>query len=116
MFSIFTALSGRNIILVLLVFLNYNAGFAQSLLWSKLSDIHSTTASAGINPNSLIDDAGNIIYVSVEKDILHFYKYDENGSELAHLNTGENIGAFTKLIQLASGNFAIAFDHTPLEV
>src|SRR5690606_8495266 len=24
--------------------------------------------------------------------------------------------AFTKLIQLASGNFAIAFDHTPLEV
>ncbi|MBK7428831.1 MAG: T9SS type A sorting domain-containing protein [Saprospiraceae bacterium] len=71
---------------------------------------------AGIRPNSVIDEEGNIIYVSVEKDILHFYKYDANGNELAHLNSAQTTGAFSKLIKLASGDFAIAYDLTPLEV
>lgn len=106
----------RNLLIILSGILIINSGIAQTILWSKLSDTHSETATAGIRPNSVIDEAGNIFYVSVERDILHFYKLDENGNELAHLNTAQNIGAFTKLIQLTSGDFAIAYDNTPMAI
>lgn len=103
-------------IFIFLCYFRISPVFTQSLEWSKLSDIHSTTSMAGIRPNSVIDEEGNIIYVSLERDILHFYKFDPNGNELAHLNTTFTIGAFSKLIKLVSGNFAIAYDLTPLEV
>lgn len=116
MSSNFTFSSAKSILIILFSLLIYLSGFSQTLLWSKLSDIHSVTSLAGIRPNSLLDEDGNIIYVSVERDILHFYKFDANGNELAHLNTAQTTGAFSKLIKLASGDFAIAYDLTPLEV
>ncbi len=116
MSSIFTFSSAKSILIILFSLLICLSGYSQTLQWSKLSDIHSVTSLAGIRPNSLIDEDGNIIYVSVERDILHFYKLDANGNELAHLNTAQTTGAFSKLIKLASGDFAIAYDLTPLEV
>lgn len=116
MFSILTTFFYRTFLITIFCILISIAGFSQSLLWSKLSDIHSETASAGIRPNSVIDETGNFIYVSVERDILHFYKLDQNGNELAHLNSEQTTGAFSKLIKLASGDFAIAYDVTPLEI
>jgi len=88
----------------------------QTLEWSKLFNIHSFTATAGIEPNSLKDNTGNIITQVVENNQLKLYGFDEEGNEILFLDTEMACGKFVSMIKDVNGNLVLLFDNSPTGV
>lgn len=96
--------------LFLLAFFSVNA---QSVLWSKMFDIHSINSLGGLSQNSIVDIDSNILTTVVESDILKLYKLDCQGNVIAFVDTNYECGYFSSIVKVNDNDFALIYDDTP---
>lgn len=106
----------RKISLLIILFCWQSTLHAQSVLWSKVFDIHSINSLGGLSQNTIRDIDNNLIVAVVESDILKLYKLDNQGNILASLNTNMECGYFTQIVKANSNDFVVVYDNSPDEI
>lgn len=101
------------------LFLSLLASYAcesQTIVWSKLFDIHSENSLGGLSKNTVRDSNNNIITAVVETDLLKIYQLSPEGNIIASVNTNRTCGKFSAIQKVNDTSYALLYDNTPLAI